>query len=184
MVNDPGYLSSIFIGKTSSNDWRRKLKNMIYNKGIFRLLQIFLISISLFLFSGCPFVLVNNTIEIFSTTDTDKYKLDANIETIKSNNSIFITVIPKTEKALSYTLFEIKDGKVTEIDRIANKDAYTIKDDGTFRLNIIPKATFSIQGQKRGTFYVAVEVDNNSYKKDDDISIYTKLLFTKLISVL
>ena len=157
---------------------------MIYNKGIFRLLQIFLISISLFFFSGCPFVLVNNTIEILSTTNTDKYKLDANIETIKSNNSIFITVIPKTEKALSYTLFEIKDGKVTEIDRIANEDAYTIKDDGTFRLNIIPKATFSIQGQKRGTFYVAVEVDNNSYKKDDDISIYTKLLFTKLISVL
>ena len=154
------------------------------NKVFIHLLQIFLITASFFLFSGCPFVLVNNSIDFFSFNNSDEYAIDANIETIKSNNSIFITVIPKTDKALSYTLFEVKDGNITEIDRIANKDAYTIRDDGTLKLNIIPKATFSIQGQKRGTFYVAVEVDNKSYKKDDDISIYTKLLFTKLISIL
>ena len=161
------------------------MKNMIFtNKRLIRLLWISLLSVSLFLLTGCPIVTFNNTLDVFSASGSDKYEIDASIETIKSNNSIYITVIPRSDKALSYTLFEVNGGEIIELERIANKDAYTIKEDNTLSLNIIPKATFVINGKKRGTFYVAVEVDNNSYKKGDDISIYTKVLFTKLISVL
>ncbi|MCR4953928.1 MAG: hypothetical protein K6A43_07620 [Treponema sp.] len=135
------------------------------------------------LFSSCLPIMIVNTLESIGNPDADEFKLDASIKTSKSKNSITISITPKKEKPIAYTLFEVKDGTTTEIERIAPEQAYSIQPNGTLKLNTIPSATFTVKDKTNGTFYIAVEVDNKSYKKDDDISIYTKILFTKLISI-
>ena len=136
---------------------------------------------SAFFLSGCIHATANNSLDY--EENADKQKLDATIKTEKGKNFTRIFIKPKKDKVFSYTLFEVDAGTIKEVDKICSESAYTINSDGTFTLNTIPYATFVLNRTDCGTFYVAAEVDNNSYKDGDDISIYTKILFTELIPI-
>ena len=133
------------------------------------------------LFCSCVIPIINFIDE--ASYDADKCKIEADIKTTKDSSSIKITITPKDKKVYAYTLFEVKNGITTQIDCIAVDSAYSILDDGTFKLNTLPYATFTVKNKGSGTFYIACETDNKSYKSGDDISIYTKTLFTPLFTV-
>ncbi len=136
---------------------------------------------SVFFLSGCIHATANNSLDY--EENADKQKLDATIKTEKGKNFTRIYIEPKKDKVFSYTLFEVYAGTVTQIDKICSESAYTINSDGSLTLNTIPHATFVLNRADCGTFYVAAEVNDHSYKDGDDISIYTKILFTELIPI-